>query len=216
MKPLVILSGGVDSATALYLARSKYKEVEAVNFAYGSKHEKQECKCARKIADKLGVKLYSISMDFIGTHFKSSLLGGTIPEGEYNEKDMNSTVVPFRNGIMLSIAAGLAESVGCDEIVLGNHGGDHFVYPDCRPEFIKAMSKAVFEGSGSKVQIWSPFCCLSKTDIIRIGNDLGVDFADTYSCYNGGELHCGKCATCLERKKAFELASVIDPTKYEE
>lgn len=216
MKTLVIFSGGLDSTTALYWAMKNAEKVCTVNFAYGSNHQEQECSAARKIADRLGVKLFHIPLTFIGEHFKSALLGGSIPSGEYKQDNMKDTVVPFRNGIMLSVAAGLADSLGYDTIILGNHGGDHFIYPDCRPDFISSMNSAIKSGTDGSVKILSPFCNLSKADIIREGERLGVDFSATYSCYKGGEKHCGICGTCLERKESFRMAGVNDPTKYEQ
>lgn len=215
MKALVIFSGGLDSTTALYWAREGFDEVAAVNFAYGSNHQMQECRAARLIAADLDIKLFSISLDFIGQHFRSALLGGIIPDGEYQPDNMRSTVVPFRNGIMLSVAAGLANSLGYDAIVLGNHGGDHFIYPDCRPSFIEAMDNAISAGTDGEVMILSPFCNMTKAEIVKKGARMGVDFSMTYSCYKGGAIHCGACATCRERKEAFICAGVTDPTKYE-
>jgi 7-cyano-7-deazaguanine synthase len=213
---LVIFSGGLDSTTALYWAKERFDKVYALNFAYGSNHQQQECMAARKIADALGVKMFHIPLSFIGEHFKSALLGGIIPDGEYQKENMGATVVPFRNGIMLSVAAGLANSLDLDSIVLGNHSGDHFVYPDCRPDFIEAMKKAVDTGTDGAVRLLSPFCNMNKADIVQEGIRLGVDFASTYSCYKGGGIHCGVCATCLERKEAFITAGISDPTEYNE
>lgn len=212
---LVVCSGGLDSTVALYLARSKYRRVEVVSFQYGQKHQARENRAVERICGDIGVKLTFIDLSFIGANFKSSLLGGKIPEGHYAAKTMKSTVVPFRNGIMLAVAAGLAESRGLERVVLGNHGGDHFIYPDCRPAFIRGMARAVSAGTDGKVEIASPFCNKTKADIVKIGARLGVPFGLTYSCYNGGVRHCGKCGTCVERKEAFALAKVEDPTEYE-
>jgi len=215
---LVVCSGGLDSTVALYWARGVYMRVEAVTFHYGQNHARREGAAVRKICGWAGVPLTEIDLGFIGKEFASSLLRGAsaIPDGHYAEANMASTVVPFRNGIMLAVAAGLAESRGLSRIVLGNHGGDHFVYPDCRPEFISGMNAAIEAGTGGNVGVESPFCLKSKADIVSIGRDLGVPFADTYSCYKGGRRHCGKCGTCVERKEAFALAHVIDPTDYAE
>lgn len=217
MKALVVLSGGLDSTTALYWALSKYNEVETITFNYGSKHNDIENRYAKKTCEKLGIKNTVIHLGFINEYFKSDLLqsGGEIPEGYYTAENMKSTVVPFRNGIMLSIAAGFAESNDCNAIVLGNHSGDHAIYPDCRPEFIDGIRKAIYEGTEKHIEVISPFCDISKTEIVKIGANLGVDFSLTYSCYKGQEKHCGKCGTCTERKEAFELAGVKDPTEYE-
>lgn len=217
MKALVVFSGGLDSTTALYWAVNQYEEVETLSFEYGSKHNQTEHSYALKTCKKLGVKNTVINLDFINQYFKSDLLqsGGEIPEGYYTAENMKSTVVPFRNGIMLAIAAGFAESNNCDVLILGNHSGDHAIYPDCRPEFIKGIKEAIYQGTEKHIEVVSPFCDMNKADIVRLGSQLGVDFGLTYSCYKGGEKHCGKCGTCQERKEAFELAEVTDPTEYE-
>lgn len=169
----------------------------------------------RRTCDRLNVEIVEIDLERVFRNFKSSLLGqGEIPEGHYASENMKSTVVPFRNGIMLSVAAGLAESLGYDAIMLGSHGGDHFIYPDCRPEFVERMAQAVKAGTDGKVVLQTPFERMTKADIVGIGSRLGVDFRDTYSCYKGGEKHCGRCGTCVERKEAFVLAGVEDPTEY--
>lgn len=216
-KALVVFSGGVDSTTALYWAMKHFNEVETLSFTYGSKHNYIEHQYALKTCEKLNIKNTLIPLDFIGQYFKSDLLqsGGDIPEGNYDEENMKSTVVPFRNGIMLAIAAGFAESQGIDTIILGNHSGDHAIYPDCRPEFIQGMKDAIANGTEKKIVVASPFCNISKTDIVKEGEKLGVDFSLTYSCYNGREKHCGKCGTCSERKESFRDAGVPDPTEYE-
>ena len=217
-KALVVLSGGLDSTTALYWALTQFEEVETITFNYGSKHNDIENAYAKKTCEKLGVKNTVIHLDFMNKYFKSDLLqsGGEIPEGYYTAENMKSTVVPFRNGIMLSIAAGFAESNDCDTLVLGNHSGDHAIYPDCRPEFIEGIAKAIYNGTAKNISVVSPFCNISKTDIVKIGAKLGVDFSLTYSCYKGKETHCGKCGTCQERIEAFEQAGVKDPTVYKE
>ena len=217
MKALVVFSGGLDSTTLLYYAINHFDEVETLSFTYGSKHNDMEHYYALKTCEKLNIKNTLISLDFISQYFKSDLLksGGEIPECMYNEDNMKSTVVPFRNGIMLAIAAGFAESNDIDILLLGNHSGDHAIYPDCRPEFIANIAGAIKEGTEKKIRVISPFCDMSKTDIVKMGEELGVDYSLTYSCYKGGEKHCGKCGTCTERKESFEQAGVIDPTEYE-
>ena len=213
MKALLIYSGGLDSTTLLY----EYKDsiALAVSFYYGSKHNGREIACAVENCQRLGIKHMVIPLDFMGQYFKSSLLqgGGDIPEGSYADDNMKSTVVPFRNGIMLSIAAGLAESYGLDTVMMANHSGDHAIYPDCRPEFVDAFAKAVEAGTYEGIQLVSPYCNITKRDIALRGKELGIDFSLTYSCYKGGEKHCGKCGTCTERKEALEG---FDPTEYEE
>lgn len=215
-KAVVVISGGMDSTVALYWAKERYAEVQPIHFLYGSKHSERELPCARKQCEKLGLNLKVVSLPLNDLFVSSLLKGGeNIPEGHYQEETMKSTVVPFRNGIMLSIAGGYAESLGYDYVVLGNHAGDHAIYPDCRGAFIDAMNEALFVGTYNKIQIVSPFCNLTKSDIVKEGEKLGVDFSLTYSCYKGKALHCGKCGTCTERKEAFQLAEVKDPTIYE-
>ena len=213
MKAVLIYSGGLDSTTLLYEYRSEI--ALAVSFDYGSKHNARELGFARQNCNKLGIRHMIIPLDFIGQYFKSSLLqsGGAIPEGHYADDNMRSTVVPFRNGIMLSVAVGLAESMELDTVLIANHSGDHAIYPDCRPEFIDSFSKAAENGTYNGVKVVSPYCNMTKRDIAIRGRELGVDFALTYSCYNGGEKHCGRCGTCTERKEALEG---FDPTEYEE
>jgi 7-cyano-7-deazaguanine synthase len=215
---LVVFSGGMDSSTALWLAIREFNSVSAVSFAYGAKHNARELAAADEICRKLNVPHVKIPLGFIGRFFHSSLLksGGRIPEGAYNEDNMASTVVPFRNGIMLAAAAGLAEDSGFSAVILGNHSGDHAIYPDCRPEFIGGMTQAIKAGTGGKVRLLSPFCFMTKGQIAALGAELGVDFSLTWSCYNGREKHCGKCGTCRERIDAFREAGLPDPTEYED
>lgn len=212
MKALLIYSGGLDSTTLLY----EYKDsIElAVTFDYGSKHNAREISYAAKNCKRLGIKHMVIPLGFIGQYFKSDLLlsGGEIPEGSYADENMKSTVVPFRNGIMLAVAAGLAESYGLDTLLIANHSGDHDIYPDCRPEFVQAMDAAVKAGTYEGIRVVSPYCNITKRDIALRGKAIGLDYSLTYSCYKGGEKHCGKCGTCTERKEALEG---FDPTEYE-
>ena len=212
MRAVLVYSGGLDSTTLLY----EYKDsiALAVSFDYGSKHNKRELEFAALNCKRLGIRHLVIPLEFMGRYFKSDLLigGGDIPEGSYADENMKSTVVPFRNGIMLSIAAGLAESYELDAIMLANHSGDHAIYPDCRPEFIEGMAAAVEAGTYNGVKVVSPYCNMTKRDIALRGRELGVDYSLTYSCYKGGDKHCGKCGTCVERKEALEG---FDPTEYE-
>ncbi len=202
MKSLIIYSGGLDSTVLLHQYKSEIGL--AVSFDYGSKHNIREIGFARKNCRKLGIPHIIIPLPFF-SYFKSDLLksGGEIPTGQYAEDNMKSTVVPFRNGIMLSIAAGIAESHGMNAVLIANHGGDHSIYPDCRPEFIRAIDEAVRLGTYAGVRILSPYAEMTKRDIALKGKALGVDFSDTYSCYNGADVHCGICGTCVERKEAL-------------
>jgi len=214
-KAVVTLSGGLDSSTLLYWAAKRYK-INALTFDYGSKHSQREIFAAEEIARRLSVPHSIIELPFINTFFKSDLLksGGEIPEGHYEDSSMRSTVVPFRNGIILSIAVGYAESIDTKTVLYAAHAGDHAIYPDCRPDFLNAMVQAGRTGTYLGVEIKDPFITMSKKGIVLLGKELGVPFDATYSCYKGGELHCGKCGTCVERKEAFKLAGIPDPTKY--
>lgn len=211
MKALLIYSGGMDSTVLLYAYKHEIKLCTAFN--YGSKHNDMEYSMALVNSLKTGIPLIRINLDFINKHFKSDLLqsGGDIPEGHYEDQSMKSTVVPFRNGIMLSIAVGLAESNGLDTVLIANHSGDHAIYPDCRESFINAIDKAASSGTYNHIRIISPYNDLSKREIALIGKEKGVDFSKTYSCYKGGKIHCGVCGTCTERKEALEG---FDTTKY--
>lgn len=213
---IIIVSGGMDSVTLLY----DYKDRIAlgISFDYGSNHNAKEIPFAKLHCERLGIKHVTIPLDFMHQYFKSSLLEGAdaIPEGHYQDENMKSTVVPFRNGIMLAIAAGMAESYGLSHVMIANHGGDHAIYPDCRPEFISAVSNATEAGSYNGVTVLAPYTNITKGDIARRGKELGIDYNETWSCYKGGEKHCGKCGTCVERKEALHYAGIEDSTEYEE
>lgn len=218
MKKVIIYSGGLDSTVLLYHAAREYgsENILALSFDYNSKHNDQEYKCARYHCDLLKVSLKRIDVKFLNDLLKSNLLksGGEIPLGHYEEPSMRQTVVPFRNGIMLSIACGYAESEGADKVLIGNHAGDHAVYPDCRATFIDSMNEAMAYGTYNNVNISSPFCLKTKADIVRIGRHLLVELETTYSCYNGEDVQCGDCSTCYERREAFHLADTEDETIY--
>lgn len=212
---LLVLSGGMDSTTLLY--ERKNEIALAVSFDYGSNHNGREIPFAKFHCEKLGIEHLTIPLKFMHDYFKSSLLSGAdaIPEGNYADENMKSTVVPFRNGIMLSVAAGLAESRGLTKVMMANHFGDHDIYPDCRKEFVDAMSQAIAAGTYANITIDAPYTLISKADIARKGKTLGLDYGQTWSCYKGGQVHCGKCATCLERKAALAEAGIEDTTEYE-
>lgn len=211
---LIVVSGGMDSTTMLY----EYKDeiALAVTFDYGANHGPKEIPLARMHCERLGIEHIVIGMDFMTKYFESSLLKGgeDIPEGRYDDENMRSTVVPFRNGIMLAIACGLAESRGLKRLMLANHAGDHAIYPDCREGFVKAMSMATQEGTYDHISIYAPYTNLTKGDIARHGKALGLNYAETWSCYKGGEVHCGKCGTCVERREALAEAGIEDKTVY--
>ena len=218
MKSLVILSGGMDSATALAWALDQgHKVVAALNFQYGAKQNQREARSAKAVTEHYQIPLHTVELNFMNTLFKSDLLqsGGAIPEGHYTEQSMKATVVPFRNGIMLSIAAGVAESMSAKGVILGNHYGDHATYPDCRESFIEPMKAAIRAGTDTQIELLSPFCHFHKSDIALLGQSLEVPYALTYTCYKGGEKHCGRCGSCSGRKEAFQHAGIPDPTDYE-
>ena len=213
---VIIVSGGMDSITLLY----DWKERIAlgISFDYGSNHNAKEIPLARMHCERLGIKHITIPLEFMHQYFKSSLLEGAdaIPEGHYADANMKSTVVPFRDGIMLSVAIGIAESNGLKHVLIANHGGDHAIYPDCRPAFIDAIGRAAEAGTYVGVTGEAPYTDITKTDIARRGAALGRDWAGTWSCYKGGDRQCGKCGTCVERKEALRDAGIADTTEYEE
>ena len=211
MKALIVYSGGMDSTTLLHEYKS---EIElAISFDYGSNHNDKEFHFAEINTTKLKIPHLRINLKEVFKSFESTLLSGaeTIPEGHYADENMKKTVVPFRNGIMLSIAAGIAASKGLDTILIGAHGGDHAIYPDCRPEFIDAINNAVTKGLWENVKILAPYLHIDKGQIAQIGKRIGVDYAQTYTCYKGGEVHCGVCGACTERKESL---AGFDPTFY--
>ena len=213
---IIILSGGMDSTTLLY----DYQEriALAISFDYGSNHNAKEIPFAKYHCEQLGIKHLVIPLEFMGQYFRSSLLSGdeAIPEGHYASENMKSTVVPFRNGIMLAIATGMAESNDLQYVMMANHGGDHTIYPDCRPEFVDAFNAAASAGTYNGVKLFSPYTNLTKAQIAARGKELGIDYSETWSCYRGGEHHCGRCGTCVERREAFALAGIDDHTVYED
>ena len=213
---VIILSGGMDSVTMLY----DYKDriAIAISFDYGSNHNNKEIPFARLHCERLGIRHIVIPLSFMAEYFKSSLLSGAddIPEGNYDDENMKSTVVPFRNGIMLSVAVGIAESNELKYVMMANHGGDHTIYPDCRPEFVESFSAAAKAGTYVGVTLFAPYTSLTKADIARRGKELGIDYSETWSCYKGGEVHCGKCGTCVELKEALAEANIDDTTIYEQ
>lgn len=212
---VIILSGGMDSVTMLY--EFKERIALAVSFDYGSNHNAREIPFAHQHCMDLGIRHIVIPLEFMSKYFKSSLLEGpeAIPEGHYEDENMKSTVVPFRNGIMLSIAVGIAESAGLKHVMMANHGGDHTIYPDCREEFVNSFSEAARTGTFVGVTLLSPYTNLTKADIARKGKELGVDYSKTWSCYKGGVVHCGRCGTCVERREALAEADIEDPTEYQ-
>jgi len=225
MKALAVLSGGLDSTVALAQSlQTKSPVTHAVFFDYGSKHTAREYIAACLVANHYNIPLTRVCLPFSSWGFKSNLLAGQgeIPEGHYEDETMRSTVVPFRNGIMLAIAAGMAESLELDGILIGSHFGDHAVYPDCRQSFNMPMREAIKAGTYRNITLVTPFALNAKWYIVTEGVRLGVPMELTWSCYKGDDKHCGVCGTCVERKEAFVLAAkntckeIIDPTEYAE
>ncbi|WP_108817387.1 7-cyano-7-deazaguanine synthase QueC [Pseudovibrio sp. Alg231-02] len=217
MKTIVICSGGLDSVTLAYKVARENELLGLVSFDYGQRHKK-ELDYAAHAAKQLGVPHHILDMSQIGAHLSGSALTDDVdvPDGHYAEENMKVTVVPNRNAIMLSIGFGIAAAQQADAVAAAVHGGDHFIYPDCRPGFIKsfeAMQKLALDGYAN-VSLYTPFVEISKGAIVEEGARINVPFEDTWSCYKGGEKHCGRCGTCVERREAFDLAGVEDPTEY--
>lgn len=217
MKIISIISGGLDSVSMLYIQAKQGREVHALSFDYGQRHKK-ELEFARRAAYDIGG-----TWDLIDLSSLTHLIGGSsltdnipVPDGHYAQENMKITVVPNRNAIMLSIAYGVAVAEKADAVAIAVHAGDHFIYPDCRPAFTEAferMQDKAIEGFGN-VQLLTPFIKYSKSDIVKKGQTAGTPFHKTWSCYKGGDIHCGTCGTCVERKEAFQLAGIEDPTIY--
>lgn len=213
-KVIVLCSGGMDSVTAIYAIISQGYEVALIlSFYYGSKHNHKELPCAGWHANHLGIPHKLVDVSFINQLFKSNLLqsGDAVPEGHYADDVMKQTVVPFRNGILLSIAAGIAESNGAQGVVIGAHTGDHAIYPDCREEFMVSMANALRLGTYAGIELLRPLIDLDKGGIALLGKHLDVDYSHTWTCYAGGEKPCGKCGSCVERAEAFATAGFADP-----
>lgn len=218
MRTVAIFSGGLDSTVLLHELLATGDEVQALSVDYGQRH-RVELQYAERTAKRLGIPWQIADLSRI-----SGLLAGSsqtsvdvaVPHGHYAEESMKQTVVPNRNMIMLAVAGGWAISQQADRLAYGAHMGDHTIYPDCRPEFVAAMRHALGLADWHKLELYCPFLNLSKADIVSRGVELGVDFAQTWSCYEGGQRHCGLCGTCFERREAFRLASEPDPTQYAE
>lgn len=218
-KAVIILSGGMDSTTLAYdvVKGGKYDEVHAISFDYGQVHKK-ELECARITATKLGLdSYYIVNLAPLGNLLSSALTGDCdVPEGDYDDSNQKLTVVPNRNMIMLSIAAGYAMSIGATDLYYGAHAGDHTIYPDCRPEFVDAMNAVLAVAHYTPVRLHVPYQYFGKANIAAKGKQLGVPYEDTWTCYKGGEKPCGKCGSCNERLMAFRRANMTDPLEYEE
>ena len=219
MNALLICSGGFDSVTLAHRLHANQQLAALLCFDYGQRHKK-EIDSARLCAQRLDVPFILLDISSIGRQLSGSALTDDIavPHGGYSEENMQLTVVPNRNAIMLTIAFGVAAARKLGAVALAVHGGDHFVYADCRPEFIDAMAsmQRLALADQAVIQLFAPYVETDKTAIARDAARYRVPIADTWSCYEGGELHCGRCATCLERIEALAQAGVPDPTRYAE
>lgn len=218
---VLIVSGGMDSVTLAHKYHDDGFALVLMSFDYGQRHKK-ELDSARRCAERLGGVHHVVDLSNITKLLPGSSLTDdavAVPEGHYAAETMKATVVPNRNAIMLSIAWAHAVAIGADVVAFGAHGGDHFIYPDCRPDFFLSLGEAFMQGNegfgNPRLNLEAPFIQLDKAKIAALGAELGVPYEDAWSCYKGGEVHCGKCGTCVERKEAFELAGVVDPTVYE-
>lgn len=219
MKTIVICSGGLDSVSLAHMVARERELTRLVSFDYGQRHRK-ELDYAGLCARRLNVPHDIIDLRAIGAGLTGSALTDEIdvPDGHYAEESMRITVVPNRNAIMLTVAFGVAAARGDQAVATAVHGGDHFIYPDCRPAFtesFEAMQKLALDGYAD-VSLYTPFVHRTKADIVTVGAQHDTPFALTWSCYKGGEHHCGRCGTCVERREAFDLAGVADPTSYED
>lgn len=217
IKAIVSLSGGVDSATLLAKALDEKREVLAVTFLYGSKHNGWEAFAAARLIERYNVLRLVVNLADAFRHTESALMAGPepIPEGYYQAESMRRTVVPGRNMIFASVLAGIAMSRGYDEVWMGMHAGDHYIYPDCRHPFVSAMDQAVQRGTDDKVRLRAPFLYADKKDIVMVGLGLKVPYHLTRTCYTSDAVACGKCGACVERREAFALNGVDDPIEYE-
>ena len=215
-KAVVIYSGGMDSRTVLEKAIHDDYDVHALSFNYGQRHS-VELEYARRVTDKKGIIHKIIDISSINDLLQGSSLTGDIdiPEGHYEEESMKSTVVPNRNMIMLSLAIAYAVSIGTDKVYYGAHAGDHAIYPDCRPEFLEKMNSVAAIANYEAVNIYAPYLDGNKETILQDGFKMGVDYEDTWTCYNGRQKACGKCGACQERLEAFKAVGRTDPLMYE-
>jgi 7-cyano-7-deazaguanine synthase len=220
-RAVAIVSGGMDSVTLAYLLNSDGYQLHLLSVDYGQRHKK-EIDYARRCAERLGASFDVADVSSVGRLLSGSALTDDIevPHGHYAAENMAVTVVPNRNAIMLSIAYGVAVARKAALVACAMHAGDHYVYPDCRPQFVEAfdaMQRQAIDGFGDpNLCLYAPFVNKTKAEIVEIGTSLNVPYEDTWSCYEGRELHCGLCGTCNERKEAFRLANVPDPTEYRE
>lgn len=216
-KTVVVHSGGLDSTTLLYHLLANGHDVKTLTIDYRQRHLK-EAEAARQICKRLGIEHRLVELPQLVQVFGANALTDStavLPEGAYSEETISRTTVPNRNMIFLSIAIGWAASLQFDGVAFGAHAGEFTNYPDCQPEFAAAMNAAAAVSHTRPIAVHSPFITWNKTQIVQRGVELGVPFEQTWSCYSGGELHCGRCSTCHDRRQAFANAGVKDPVSYE-
>ncbi len=223
MKVVVIYSGGLDSTVLLYHLRAEGHQVRALSVDYGQRHAR-ELRSAAEVCRLAGVEQRVVALPGLGELFSSAAGGrgqglldatASLPEGAYGPDNLPATTVPNRNLILVAVAAGWAWLLGFEAVAFAAHAGTALTYPDCRPEFVRAAAQACRLGNDPPVDVLAPFVTWLKADIVRRGQELGVPLGLTWSCYRGGEKHCGRCTTCDDRRKAFRAAGVADPTEYE-
>lgn len=214
---LAIVSGGLDSTTLAYFMAEHSRNLHILTFNYHQRHVK-EIEFAHYHAKRLQAEFHLVNIRDVGMAISGNALTGgrSVPLGHYEAENMKVTVVPNRNAIFLSIAFGVAAAIGAKEIGIGVHAGDHHIYRDCRPEFIEAFCSMEQSSLEDPPLLFAPFLGIKKEDIVRAGTHLHVPYEQTWSCYKGGDIHCGGCGTCVERKEAFQLAGVEDPTEYQD
>ena len=216
MKTVVLFSGGLDSTALLALLKDQRRDLVAISFDYGQRH-RRELDAARAVVERLGISHRILDIRSLTSVMQGSALTSenvAVPHGHYEEQSMQATVVPNRNMIFLSLAFAEAIQVGADRVAYGAHAGDHAIYPDCRPEFVRAMGEAARLCHYRPIELETPFVEIRKEEIVHLGAEVGAPFELTWSCYEGGERHCGRCGTCVERREAFSLAGISDPTDY--
>ncbi|EON92130.1 queuosine biosynthesis protein QueC [Marinobacter lipolyticus SM19] len=214
---VVIYSGGMDSFTLLHLARARGHQVHALSFDYGQRHVR-ELEYARNVCEEAGIPHKVIDISALGAVMAGSALTADVdvPEGHYEEDSMKATVVPNRNMILLSLATGYAVTAGAGAVWYGAHGGDHAIYPDCRPEFVEKMDAVCRVANYEPVAIEAPFMAMDKSAILAEGLKLNLDYSQTWTCYNGRDRACGRCGSCVERREAFATHGLVDPLPYED
>lgn len=213
---VVVYSGGMDSYTVLHRVLRETPNVHALSFHYGQRHSR-ELDVARDVCSRLGIEHQVVDITAIHGLIDNSALtdaSRAMPDGDYAEDNLTATVVPNRNMILLSLAIAKAVNVGASRVAYGAHGGDHVLYPDCRPAFVEAMNDVAAIANFSPVEIHAPYLRSSKSEILADGLAMGLDYGETWTCYEGRELACGRCGSCRERLAAFAAHGVTDPLAY--